>query len=749
MGQSYSATAKQNPGRQAWLVEFRHPLRIDTNGKAGKKTRKGLGTSDQDRARFLVNQLNELLSNDALWSIGARAEAEKIYEPEVVEIFYSEIDPRASDARPVRDKLLPFPSKDEGFAKVVMLGVPGAGKTTLVRQLIGTHPKRESFPPTSLNRTTTFPTEIILRPGNFEAVATFMSEAEVRFELEECVSSAIQDAISGDREIVARSLLEKSDMRFRLKYLLGDLNSQDDESDPYADEEYDENEIEADEKELASDSECQANASAIANYVDQILKIYDQSKVVIEAEHGPLGSMVPSVRATALDKFQEIADASDEFSNLVSEILDHIREKFNQIEVTGRFDKTVTGWPKSWITKVAHTERPTFFAALRTFSGTNSKYWGRLLTPVVNGLRLQGPFRPNWSTEEPRLILIDTEGLNHKADSTADLSEQMISLLHEADVILMVDSAKTGLTNMAAGKALESIANTGMTQRLAMVFTHMDMASQTGLQGSRLRDQVFSGIRNVVENQLSKSVSTDVARFMIDRLTSHTYYVGRIDKSEAKGAEPELNRLLSHLIRTQPKVIMPVAMPVYESSFLMMALQEAASDFRRQWQGILGLSPDSEYKPKPWQTIKALSRRYAENWGDDFELRPTANLRTALEIAVSRYLEAPVSWEGAPTAEQKREIVEQLKNSVTKKLPELSRKRLRESAQTSWHEAWIPRGGGSTLARRSLIEGIYQRQVPVPNARGDVSVVEFIKEIESIVNESLNELQDRLDTKKQ
>lgn len=41
-------------------------------------------------------------------------------------------------------------------------------------------------------------------------------------------------------------------------------------------------------------------------------------------------------------------------------------------------------------------------------------------------------------------------------------------------------SAKTGLTNYAAGKALESIANSGLTRKLAMVFTHMDMASESG-----------------------------------------------------------------------------------------------------------------------------------------------------------------------------------------------------------------------------------------------------------------------------
>ena len=99
-----------------------------------------------------------------------------------------------------------------------------------------------------------------------------------------------------------------------------------------------------------------------------------------------------------------------------------------------------------------------------------------------------------------------------------------------------------------------TIANSGLTRKLAMVFTHMDMASETGLKGQRLYDQVFSGLRNVVDNQLSKALTTESARFLLERLESRTYYLGRINKAEAKGAEPELNRLLGHLMAEQPPV---------------------------------------------------------------------------------------------------------------------------------------------------------------------------------------------------
>ncbi|WP_334187827.1 hypothetical protein [Noviherbaspirillum sp.] len=738
MNRIYNATAKQNPGRQAWLVEFRHPLRTDANDKPGKKTRKGLGTKDPERAKLLVKQLNELLANDALWSLGARGEATKLYEPEVVEIFYSEIEPKTSDARPLRDKLLPFPKRESGYAKVLMLGVPGAGKTTLVRQIIGTHPKSEAFPSTSLNRTTTFPTELVLHPDHYEAVITFMSEHETRFEVEECVSAAIIDAVEGDSHLVARTFLEKSDMRFRLKYLLGDLDEEDSEADPYADDD-DELIPEDDDKHHVPADARRRNAAKVREYIDRIFRIAAKGKSTIETEHGPLEDMAPADRAAALDLIEEQADASDEFLELVSDILDELRSKFDDVGELGRFDRTTTGWPRAWRLKSSVDERPAFIAALRFFSGISDRWWGLLLTPLVNGMRVKGPFKAMWASTDPRLILIDTEGLGHKANSTADLPEQTVSLMHEADVILLVDSAKNGLTNYAAGKALECVANSGLTRKLTMVFTHMDMASTSGLKGQRLHDQVFSGLRNVVDNQLAKALPPESARFLLERLQDHTYYLGRLDKAEARGAEPELNRLLGHLMMEQPPVVKPVAVPEYNMAFLMMAIQEAAQDFRQQWRGILGIAHDPVHKASSWQTIKALSRRYAENWGENFELRPTANLRTSLESAVSRFLEGPIGWTGDSTPEEKRDAIERLKTAVTQRLPTLARKRLREHPQPAWHEAWVPRGAGSTIERRIRIEGIYQRWVPIPDARGDLAVVDFINEVETVVTMALDD----------
>lgn len=730
MAQIYSAAAKRNPGRKSWLVEFRHPLRSDSNNKPGKKTRKGLGTNDVIEAKRLVSQLNNLLQSEALWSLGAQAQALKQYDPRVVEIFYSEIEPRVNSAINLRDKLLPLPSSTDGYARVVLMGVPGAGKTTLVRQLIGTHPETERFPSTSVNRTTTFPTEIALHDGGYEAVVTFMSEHETRFEIEESLSAALLEAVEGDRKQVARALLEKSDMRFRLKYLLGDLFLDDDvEVDPY-----DEADISTEIDSAASISPTEQTRLQVTlnDYVDRIVAMAAVFKNSLEATHGEISAMPSEDRSAALDLIEEQAVESDEYLELVSDILDELRTKFEYV-VNGRFDKTTTGWPKAWSLNCAADERKGFLESVRYFSGISYQSWGKLLTPLVSGMRVMGPFKPNWAEQTARLVLIDTEGLGHKASATADLPEQTLPLLDEADIILLVDSAKNGMTNFAAGKALEGVVNAGHVRKLAVVFTHMDAVKGDNLKGQAKLDHVFGGVRNVAENQVAKNVSAEAARYLLEHLSSRTFYVGRIDDLDPKPAKPELNKLLTYLAAAQSPVFEFVAFPEYSSDNLVLAIQEAAKDFRQQWQGMLGIASNPHYKPVSWQSQKALTRRYAEGWDDGFWLRPTSNLIAALSAAISRFLETPIGWSGGASSEQKRETIDRIKTEVARRLPALSKYRLREQPQPAWHDAHSLRGTGSTFERRMRIEGIYERWVPVPNARGDRIVFEFMNEVKEIV----------------
>jgi len=98
---------------------------------------------------------------------------------------------RSAAAADASNFAIPLPrSSDSAYRQVLLLGTTGGGKTTLVRQLIGTDPHTERFPSTSTARTTVSDMEILLSPGLFRAAVTFLPRDEIRDYVEESMSAA-------------------------------------------------------------------------------------------------------------------------------------------------------------------------------------------------------------------------------------------------------------------------------------------------------------------------------------------------------------------------------------------------------------------------------------------------------------------------------------------------------------------------------------------------------------------------------
>ena len=131
--------------------------------------------------------------------------------------------PEETDFAALREAVIALPeSGPDGYRRVLFLGTTGAGKTTLVRQLIGTDPAKERFPSTSTAKATIHDTEIVLAEDDWRAVVTFASSDEVREYLSECISAAVLAAAKGaDDAEVLRHLLNHVNQRFRFSYVLG------------------------------------------------------------------------------------------------------------------------------------------------------------------------------------------------------------------------------------------------------------------------------------------------------------------------------------------------------------------------------------------------------------------------------------------------------------------------------------------------------------------------------------------------
>ncbi|WP_156767693.1 hypothetical protein [Candidatus Viadribacter manganicus] len=745
----YTATLRQNPGRRSFIVEFRHPLRTDpaTPGRAGRKVRKGLGTEDARLAQRLVDELNKLLADGSLHSPAARARASGMFTDRVVEIFYDGLESKPEDYRRLRDDELPFPAREEGCPRILFLGAPGAGKTTLIRQLIGAHPTRDRFPATSVNRTTTAETEVIVGADRYAAVVTFMSEEEADFEVRQCVSAALWEAIdpSTPDATIAKALLERSDMRFRLKYALGDWPTQDEDDDPY--------ETQADIDDAAEDATASVSKrdqerleARLKSHVSIIHAIAAEARWQFEHKTPEAKDMAKDERTDAI---QVLGEELDAYGVLVSDLLEDLKSRFDAVE-GGAWTKTTTGWPRAWRADADADARQTFLEQVRFFSGNDRRRWGTLLTPLVNGVRVAGPFRPEWSdAKQVRMVLIDTEGVGHKASASVDVPDYVVARFPDCDAIVLMHSGVAPF-GYDGGKILEAIGASGHTAKTLIAFTRMDSVRGDNLGSfSAKKDHVFGGVRNVLENQLAKLLTEDVARQMLTHLRDNAFYLGSLQQASPDAAKSELNALLVRLTAGVEPPAPQDARPTYADDLWILAVHQGVSEFRAKWRGYLGLDRDASTSALPWQSVKAMSRRYAEGFDDGYHVRPASNLLQSMSTAIAQFVERPLAWEGAPNDDDKRVILDAIKSEISRELARFCRQQLREKPQPQWQEAHGFSGTGSARRRHHRIEELYEEWAPIPASSGQDlrRIQEFAQDVRTLVGSAVVAALEKLDTK--
>lgn len=749
----YTATAKKNPGRKGYVITFRHPLKTE-NGRPGKKVFKGLGTDDELAAKKLEAQMNALLEREDLHSVGSRAAATATgkFDTAIIEIFYGDLDPSATSHRTLRDLLLPLPPMAAGEAvRTLILGNSGVGKTTLLRRLIGCDAERDRFPATSTNRTTTCEIEVITGRNDFSGAVTFLTRHQTQQEVIESVSNAVLKAIEGEAdEIVMKDLLDDTDQRFRLKYTLGAWHTAKPKSSgslsfgvP---------------GKRAAESSPEESSPFLKASLSAIREIASAARAETEAILGTLETLKEEDRSYALDEMQRAGESSEAFQDLVNGIMEEIEARFAELP-GGKFRKSSTGWPEAWSFSTDGKQREDFLKAVRWFCSNTKEEWGHLLTPLVTGIRVSGPFRPDWVPvgQSYDHVFVDTQGLDHEKPTT-ELSSETTSMFAKVQNILFVESGKDSLKSQSARKVMEAIAGSGYTTNLTVALTHMDLVVGDDIPTADDRKgKAFSGLRSLVENEVSRNVSRDAAKQLAGHLERSTFYLGYLDPKKYpeswdvedkvmfdESLGKDLWLMADHLVeRANPQQLRPIV-PQYSFESLGLAVREASVGFQEVWEARLGYKRIEGISPAAWQSIKAMTRRHAEGWFDGYWLRPIDTLISLTRNVLTRFLESPLKWmpeQKKITEEQKAAIVDRLKQFVNEELTNLSRRRLWEQPQTRWQSAYEPSAAGSTFLRKQRVHELFVHQVPIPQSISDRDAQAWVEEVKQVLIRALESLQ--------
>ena len=737
MVKAYTASLSRTQGRDSWAVIFRHPVRVDASGKAGRRVRRGLGTRDQIEAQGLVDELNTLLAAPEFWEPAARPSPGTEFDERVLDIFYDGIERSETDFEAVRNKLVPLPGPDDGYQTVLMVGTTGAGKTTLVRQLLGTDPETERFPSTSTAKTTVADTELIFDPSpSFRAVVTFVGRDEVLDYLSECVAEAALSAFrdADDRE-VTRRLLDHPNQRFRFSYILGrsgvgSTTDEDlDDDDLVSAESVDEHAPDLSESATVIDASVETLRSLVADHEAEVRQVFASD----DGDERVLEELIE-------ETLEETLRRDERFHAVVDALFDEIEKRFGLLTV-GELNRNRQGWPVSW--SWSTQERAELVRAVTRFSSNYAPLFGTLLTPLVSGIRVAGPFSPTWNQSgTPKLVIVDGEGLGHTPSSAAALSTAVSKRIEAVDAVLLVDNA-TQPMQAAPVAAMKAVVTTGNASKLLFCFTHFDLVKGDNLPTFTDRE---AHVKASGENVL-KSIGDDLGPFaervLRQRLERGCFFVGGIDaeldatKKAGRRSVDQLERLLDAIEHVNERSEVTETRPVFDRVNIVLAVREAASSFHDSWAGRLGVAFSSAHPKEHWTRIKALSRRFAEGFADEYDtLKPVGELKRELDQQIYRMLQQPVRWEGPePTEDQKQQVIDALANAISTEITELSARRLKVERGKAWREAYAQAGAGSTFVRARIISSeIYDRAAPIPNVTPSPDQNSFLHEVAAVVD---------------
>lgn len=754
----YSASLSQSQGRSGYSIIFRHPARrANATGSPGVRVRRGLGTRDRAEAERLRDQLNELLADPKYHDPAARVDAERRYDPRVVEIFFDKIVPEEFDFQALRDEAIPLPnSASDNYRRVLFLGTTGAGKTTLVRQLIGTDPVRERFPSTSTAKTTIHDTEIVLDDGPWRAVVTFVSRDEAREYLNECISAATLAAANDgtDDATVLRRLLNHVDQRFRFSYVLG--------SGPKVtggDFDFEEEPEEVDASgglpsagELAG-IDLAATDELLAHAVTELRSLAQRLAEGLRAELNARGEederVVDEIFEEELDNllrdeetYHEIADA----------LMDEIEKRFDLLP-PGNVRKTTHGWPLAWRGEWPVEEKAEFLKAVSRFSSNYAPLFGCLLTPLVNGVRVAGPFSPSWAQNQSyKLVLLDGEGLGHTPNLSSPLPTPVSRRIDTVDAVILVDNA-TQPMQAAPIAAMRELVATGNATKLILAFTHFDEVKGDNLPNAPARAQhVLASAENVLA-AFGEELGPYAERALRGRLAGARFFLADIhepldhDSTAGRRTISQLKKLLDSVDQAIQKPQIAESHPVYDRMNLALAIHAATDAFHDAWQPRLGLAIKAGCAKEHWTRVKALSRRLARGMKDEYDsLKPVADLKKELAERMYVFIQNPLRWEGhEPSEEEKQRFYDALASSLSGRLLDLSTRRVWREHSREWQSAYDEHGIGSTFVRARIIgKDIYEPAAPVPNVTPSPDQNQFLREVVTEVEAAAEEVDARL-----
>jgi len=718
-----------------WNISFHHPICRD--GSIGKKIHRSLKVSDEVQARVLEQQINSLLviadETPSLLPTRSNAISEGKYSPVVIGAFFDCMTPEPVDYMGLRDKAMKLPDKKRKkcpVPRVLVVGATGVGKSRLIQHLLQT--TRENFPMRGAGRTTVSDTEIIVDDVDFSAVITFYSENEVRQIVKENIIEACSFAYKeqDDKAKIASKLLVDSDKRFRLNFVLGgwsqSIESNEDEDDDFENDEQ--------ERDVAAPGRPSALPwTQLEHCVDQVLSLTKSAQVKARTDLSPVSAADVIVVDELVDEYWQQYIDQDQLDTLTEEILGELEKRLCAAT-------SESSWPVTH--RVAETaDKGEFFQRLRRFYQNDRAFFGELVTPLVQGIRICGRlYPPAWAAgNSSAWVIFDGQGVGHEQGSSTKINRtippELARKFSGADLICLVDRAMPAMTGDAP-ILLENLVVRGYLDRLALVFTHFEAVAAPDLDVPGRKAKVLEGLSNAIQSIESLPKAQKVLLEQTAEAKAH--FLARLDSDEIKHkpTQGEMKRICDRINGSLGPLPIQQVSPLFNEYQVADVLLREIAAYRKDWS-------ETELSSYHWKIMEALTNWIGNALSDGYPKRnlyPGQDLSQRLVAAISTVLESPKDWSPhkPENPEEESRILNAIRNGIADRIDAYCRVVLVQDARTG---SWLPAykdifGPGTKVRRARTVARILEDNAQLPNE----GLGRFMKDIWRIVQDTITEV---------
>jgi ABC-type Mn2+/Zn2+ transport system ATPase subunit len=297
------------------------------------------------------------------------------------------------------------------FPKLYLLGTTGAGKTTIVRQILGT--TTSFFPTVTQSRTTVAPTEYVLsRKLPFQATFIFKNKIDIENSIDEILEATIlkifEQKDSDELFLETQNRLEETpDERFRLKYIVDE------------------------------------------NFLQEIAT--EIISLVLESD------------VTDPEIFLQLKSTNTELNSYKNSIITKIEEKVNAIDINFQLFTDNT---------YIHTSsnKKDFIEKIKIMLKSEKDS----ISPIIEYARIQGDLLASWIPNDIEVILIDGEGIGHNMKEGAELSTRHLDYFNFVDKVILVERADNPFLSGGLN-AIKKITLDGYLEKFFLIFSKLDL----------------------------------------------------------------------------------------------------------------------------------------------------------------------------------------------------------------------------------------------------------------------------------